>query len=159
MLELTVFAVSKSIPLLFNEFESVMRRGWRLRSCGTAMDAEPPKAGMLLANEVVVVVLVPEVDDNTLLLNGGKDEGKEVGNIPKLVPSLGLKLLCKRVVVVPAWVDVTVVPDEDARLDGANETFAPLTSWLFSPLLLVWWCSDVGVLSPEEISISAAPTS
>lgn len=137
MLELTVFAVSKSIPLLLNEFESVTRRGWRLKSCGTAMDVEPPKAGMQLANEVVVVVLVAEVDDNALLHNGGRDEGKEVGMCPKLVPSLGLKLLCKCVVVVPAWVDVTVVPDDDARPEGANDTFAPPTSWLFSPLLLV----------------------
>lgn len=96
----TVFAVSMSIPLLFMEFGRVMRRGWRLSSCGTAMEVEPPRAGMLLTNEevvVVVVVLVPEVEATVVLLSKGKDEGREAGSSP----SFGLKPLCRCVVVVP----------------------------------------------------------
>lgn len=95
----TVFAVSMSIPLLFMEFGRVMRRGWRLSSCGTAMEVEPPKAGMLLTNEevVVVLVLVPEVEATVVLLSKGKDEGREAGSSP----SFGLKPLCRCVVVVP----------------------------------------------------------
>lgn len=87
----TVFAVSMSIPLLFMEFGKVMRRGWRLSSCGTAIEVEPPKAGMLLVNEevVVVVVLVPEVEATVVLLSKGKDEGREAGSSP----SFGLKPL------------------------------------------------------------------
>lgn len=83
------------------EFGRVMRRGWRLSSCGTAMEVEPPKAGMLLVNkevvEVVVVVLVPEVEATVVLLSKGKDEGREAGSSP----SFGLKPLCRCVVVVP----------------------------------------------------------
>lgn len=81
------------------EFGSVMRRGWRLSNCGTAMEVEPPKAGMLLVNEevVVVLVLVPEVEATVVLLSKGKDKGKETGSSP----SFGLKPLCRCVVVVP----------------------------------------------------------
>lgn len=103
-----------------------MRRGWRFKSCGTAMEVEPPRAGMVLTNvaEVVVVVLVPEVDAAVLLPSDGKLDGREVGSRP----NLGLKPLWMRVVVVPAWLDVTVVPDDDARPDGVKDTLAPLTS-------------------------------
>lgn len=153
---MTVFAVSTSTPPLFRELERDMTRGWWLRSCGTAMGVEPLRVGMLLPREeVVVVVLVTEVEAAVLLPRWGKEEGRDVGSIPKLVPSLVLRSAGAE----PAWVDVTEVPDADTKPDDANDTLAPLTSWLFSPLPLLWRCSDVGVLSPEEMSMSAAPTS
>lgn len=102
-----------------------------------------------------MVVLVTEVEAAVLLPRWGKEEGRDVGSIPKLVPSLVLRSAGAE----PAWVDVTEVPDADTKPDDANDTLAPLTSWLFSPLPLLWRCSDVGVLSPEEMSMSAAPTS
>ncbi|MPC35756.1 hypothetical protein E2C01_029190 [Portunus trituberculatus] len=57
-----------------------MRRGWRFSSCGTAMEVEPLKAGILLVNEVVVVVLVvlvPEVEATVVLLSRELDKASQ----------------------------------------------------------------------------------
>lgn len=81
---------------------------------------------MLLANDEVVIVLVP-ADDDELLPKGGNEVGRDVGSITMVAPSLDLIPDCNRVGAVLEWVDVKVVPEVDTRLD-ANDTLAPLTS-------------------------------